>query len=232
MGFRTVRLVHPKRDEAREMSKPSYTLVGQGQQRAFATILVAKESLIGRPRPAPALCHGMARRFVLCVRANVEHYTDPEVLTVRRSEAVLGTAVVAVSATVNAAHTVSHAGQHVTSLPAWQLAYIAIVVYSAPVVAAVLLWTRSRRSGAWLLAASMAGSLLFGLLYHFLVPGPDNVFAHPPGSWKAAFVVTAVLLALLQAAGALVGIRVALGTRQTASTSTGRRVTHGFSDVR
>jgi hypothetical protein len=168
----------------------------------------------------------------LYVRANVEHNTDLEVRTVRRSEAVLGTVVVAVSAAVNAAHTVSHAGQHVMSLPAWQLTYIAVVVYAAPVVAAVLLWTRFRRSGAWLLAGSMAGSLAFGLLYHFLVPGPDNVFTQPPGFWKAAFVVTAVLLALLQAAGVLVGLRVARGTRQTASRSAGRRVTNGFSDAR
>jgi hypothetical protein len=166
------------------------------------------------------------------VRANVEYNTDLEVRTVRRSEAFLGAVVVAVSAAVNAVHTVSHAGQHVMSLPAWQLTYIAVVVYAAPVVAAVLLWTRFRRSGAWLLAASMAGSLAFGLLYHFLVPGPDNVFTQPPGPWRAAFLVTAVLLALLQAAGVLVGLRVARGTRQTTSRSAGRRVTDGFSDVR
>ena len=48
-----------------------------------------------------------------------------------------------------------------------------------------------------MLAASMAGSLAFGLLYHFLVPGPDNIFTQPPGPWRAAFVVTAVLLSLL-----------------------------------
>ena len=84
----------------------------------------------------------------------------------RRNVAFLGTAVVVVSAVVNVAHTASHAGQHLMSLPGWQLAYIAIVIYAAPVVAASLLWTRYRFAGAWLLAASMAGSLAFGLLYH------------------------------------------------------------------
>jgi len=39
----------------------------------------------------------------------------------RASEAFWGTAVVAVSAAVNAVHTASHAGQHVVSPPAWQL---------------------------------------------------------------------------------------------------------------
>jgi hypothetical protein len=148
---------------------------------------------------------------------------------VRRSEAFLGTTVVAVSAAVNAAHTVSHAGQHVMSLPAWQLVYIAVVIYAGPVVTTVLLWTRFRPSGAWLLAASMAGSLAFGLLYHFLVPGPDNIFTQPPGPWRAAFVVTAVLLSLLQAAGVVVGLRIARGTRQAKSRSTGRRATGMFS---
>ncbi len=150
----------------------------------------------------------------------------------RGDKAFLGTAVVVVSAAVNVAHTASHAGQHVVALPAWQLAYIAIVIYAAPVLAAVLLWSRYRVTGAWLLVASMAGSLVFGLLYHFLVPGPDNVFAQPPGPWRDAFVVTAVLLSLLQAAGVLIGLWAARRARPTTSRSVGRRVTSGFSGTR
>lgn len=149
----------------------------------------------------------------------------------REDGVLIGTVVVAVSA-VNAAHTVSHAGQHVMSLPAWQLTYIAVVIYAAPVVAAVLLWTRFWLTGAWLLTASMAGPLPFGLLYHFLVSGPDNVFAQPPGPWRSTFVVTAVLLSVLQAAGFVVGLMVARGTRQAASRSTGRRATGMFSGPR
>jgi hypothetical protein len=124
----------------------------------------------------------------------------------RRDEAFLGTLVVIVSAAVNFAHTASHAGQHVVALPAWQLAYIAIVIYAAPVVAAVLLWARRRLAGAWLLVASMAGSLVFGLLYHFLAPGPDNIFTQRSGTWQETFQVTAVLLSLLQVIGASLGL--------------------------
>ena len=67
-----------------------------------------------------------------------------------RNEAFLGTAVVVVSAVVNVAHTASHAGQHLMSLPGWQLAYISIIIYAAPVVAAGLLgqcrsWRRTSR---------------------------------------------------------------------------------------
>ena len=66
----------------------------------------------------------------------------------RRNVAFLATAVIVVSAVVNIAHTASHAGQHLISLPGWQLAYIAIVIYAAPVVAASVLWTRYRFAGA------------------------------------------------------------------------------------
>lgn len=114
--------------------------------------------------------------------------------------------MVVLSAAVNVLHTASHAGQHVVALPAWQLTYIAVVIYAAPVVALVLLWTRFRLSGAWLLAASMAGSFFFGLIYHYLVPGFDNVFTQPPGAWRTAFGVTAALLLLLQGMGCMVGL--------------------------
>jgi hypothetical protein len=61
-------------------------------------------------------------------------------------------------------------------------------------------------AGAWLLVASMAGSLVFGLLYHFLVPGPDNVFTQHAGTWRVSFGVTAVLRSLLQVIGVSVGL--------------------------
>ena len=113
----------------------------------------------------------------------------------RKDGALIGTVVDVGSAAVNAAHTVSHAGQHVMSLPAWQLAYIVVVIYAAPVVAAVLLWTRYCLAGAWLLVASMAGSLVFGLLYHFLLPGSDNVFTQPHGAWRSERAVLPVRVA-------------------------------------
>jgi len=81
-----------------------------------------------------------------------------------------------------------------------------VVIYAAPVVAAVLLWTRYPLAGAWLLAAAMAGSFVFGLVFHFLVSGPDNVFTLPPGTWRTTFQVTAVLLLMLEMIGTLIGL--------------------------
>lgn len=107
-------------------------------------------------------------------------------------------------------------------LPGWQLAYITVVIYAAPAVAAVLLWSRYRLAGAWLLAASMAGAFVFGILLHFLVPGADNVFTQPPGTWQTAFRLTAVLLPLVQVAGGFIGFWAARGISR-ASAATARK---------
>lgn len=81
-----------------------------------------------------------------------------------------------------------------------------MVTYAAPIVAAVLLWTRYRRVGAWLLATSLVGSLVFDLVYHFIVPGPDNAFTLPPGTWRTALRDSAALLLVLPGVGVLVGL--------------------------
>jgi len=75
----------------------------------------------------------------------------------------------------------------------------------SPMVAAVLLWTPYRLAAAWPLFASMAGSFGFDLAYHFLIPGPDNVFTLEPDAWLVPFRVSAVLLGAVSGLGTLVG---------------------------
>src|SRR5919112_1159036 len=122
-----------------------------------------------------------------------------------RTIAVYGTAMVVLAMAVNLLHAVSHFGQEVLSLQAWQLMYVVCVVFVAPIVAAVLLWTRLSLAGAWLLLASMAGSFVFDLAYHFLIEGPDNVFTLDPGAWVAPFQVSSVLVVGVSGIGVLVG---------------------------
>jgi hypothetical protein len=107
-----------------------------------------------------------------------------------------------------------------------------VVIYTAPVVAAVLLWTRYDHAGAWLLVAAMAGSLVFGLLYHFVVPGPDNVFTQPSGPWRTTFGVTAVLLAPLQVIGGSVGFWAARRVARSSTTGSEKRSSGGPRDSR
>lgn len=122
-----------------------------------------------------------------------------------RTTAVYGTAMVVLATAVNLLHGVSHVGQEVLSLQAWQWAYVTCVIFLAPVVAAVLLWSRFRLAGAWLLLGSMAGSLVFDLAYHFLIEGPDNIFTLKPGAWLAPFQVSSVLVVGTSGLGVVVG---------------------------
>jgi len=54
-------------------------------------------------------------------------------------------------------------------------------------------------------AACMSGALVFGLINHFIMAGPDHV-AHVAAAWRQLFGVTAALLVVCEAAGAAIGV--------------------------
>jgi energy-coupling factor transporter transmembrane protein EcfT len=122
-----------------------------------------------------------------------------------RKVALYGTLAAVLATLAHGLHGISHA-EHKVPLDTWQWAYVIFVVFLAPVVVAVLLWTRLRRVGAWLLLASMVGALVFGLDFHFLISGPDNVFTLNLGAEREAFSVSAVLVALTEVIGCVVGV--------------------------
>jgi hypothetical protein len=119
--------------------------------------------------------------------------------------AVYGTLAVVLATFAHVLHGISHV-EHQVPLTAWQWAYVIFVIFLAPVLAAVLLWTRLQRMGVWLLLASMSGALILGLAFHFLVSGPDNVFTLNPGAGCEAFRFSAVLVALTEGLGYVVGL--------------------------
>jgi hypothetical protein len=113
-------------------------------------------------------------------------------------------AVVLAHAAVSLPHSAAHVAQDIWLPPAAN-AFVVLVILVAPFVALGLLYTRRRPAGALLLLGSMLGALLFGIAYHFVLPGADNIAEVPSGVWRSPFVVTSVLLAALEAAGAVVG---------------------------
>lgn len=115
----------------------------------------------------------------------------------------IGIAVVLLHLLVNIAHAAAHTNLHI-EMNAWQSVYILLVILVLPLVSAVMVWKRSRL-GFPLLLGSMVGSLLFGGYYHFIAAGADNVASLAPHAWALPFQVTAVLLALTEAAGVVVG---------------------------
>lgn len=100
-------------------------------------------------------------------------------------------------------HSVAHETLSVKASPA-QLAFIIPVIILAPLVAGFLL-PKFEKAGAALLLASLAGSFVFGLYYHFVADTIDHV-AHvarlQPAFWSAMFQVTAYLLAASEVSGA------------------------------
>jgi hypothetical protein len=102
-------------------------------------------------------------------------------------------------------HGLSHIANGV-ELPIFGNAFVIVVIVLAPLLALLLLHTRWQRPGALLLALAMLTSLLFGLLNHFLVPGPDNAAQVMPGMWHSSFLVTSILIALSEAVGTAIGV--------------------------
>ena len=86
-------------------------------------------------------------------------------------------------------------------------AFVYVVILIAPIVAAVLVWTRYISIGLWMFFLSMLGALLFGAYHHYVLVSPDNVNHLPNGipEFHAQFVTSACIIALLELASALYG---------------------------
>jgi len=116
------------------------------------------------------------------------------------------TAAVLTHLAVSFVHGAAHAGADVPLSPAANL-FVYIVILAGPIVGLVL----SRlgwRAGNWVIAITMAASLVFGVVNHFLLASPDHV-AHVAQQWRTLFATTAVLLTLTEAAGTGLAIRCA-----------------------
>lgn len=102
-------------------------------------------------------------------------------------------------------HGTAHSRLHI-DMNQWQNFYILIVITVVPLISAILLWRARTRSGFGLLLISMLGALVFGGYYHFIAAGADNLASLGSHSWAQPFQLTAVLLAISEAAGVLVGL--------------------------
>src|SRR5215510_9899815 len=121
-------------------------------------------------------------------------------LKARRNIVLLSVLAVLAHLVVSMVHGRAH-GQLAVGLSNWQNLYVLIVIVVAPLLAMVLIWTRLARIGLLLLVISMAGSLIFGIAYHYVVISPDHVSHLPPGDAQGLFRTTALLLALTELFG-------------------------------
>src|SRR6185295_14125993 len=132
-------------------------------------------------------------------------------LKTRRSIVLLSTLSVLAHLVVSIIHGRAHEGLAV-GLSSWQNLYVMIVIVIAPLIAMMLIWTRLARPGLVLLVISMAGALIFGVVYHYVVISPDHVSHLPPGDAQGLFRTTALLLVLTELFGVVVGL---LGLRES-----------------
>lgn len=94
-----------------------------------------------------------------------------------------------------------HASAHIhlrIAMKPWQQAFIAIMVFAAPLLAMILLWTRAQTAGLFVLASCMASSFIFGVWFHFIARGSDNALTIPQGDGSRSFLASAALLALVE----------------------------------
>jgi hypothetical protein len=99
---------------------------------------------------------------------------------------------------ISIVHGTAHAQAHVPLSPAANL-FVFVVILAGPLVGLALTWP-AERIGTWLIAVTMAGSLVFGFVNHFLLRGTDHVL-HVDPQWRLLFATTAVLLAVTEAFG-------------------------------
>ena len=101
-------------------------------------------------------------------------------------------------------HGTAHQGAHI---PLSQVAtlFVFVVILAGPVVGLALSW-RAERTGSLIVALTMAGALVFGLVNHFLLNSPDHV-SRVEAQWRIIFGTTAALLTITEILGLGFAIR-------------------------
>jgi len=108
------------------------------------------------------------------------------------------TLVVAAHLIISVVHGMAHNGAHVPLSAAGNL-FVLVVIVAGPLAGVALMWW-AEHVGSWIVALAMAGALIFGFLNHFVFASPDHV-ARVATEWRPLFETTAVLLALTEALG-------------------------------
>jgi hypothetical protein len=122
------------------------------------------------------------------------------------------TAAVLVHLVVSFIHGGAHAQAHVPLSRAANL-FVYVVILAGPLAGLALTWP-AQRMGSWVIAATMAGALVFGLVNHFVLDSPDHVTRVDP-QWQSLFTTSAVLLALTEALGVGLAVRLAMERKRS-----------------
>jgi len=125
--------------------------------------------------------------------------------------------VVLVHTVVMLVHGAAHMRLNIELSP-WAKIYVLGIVGTGPITGLIFLKSRRQRTGATILFITMIGGLLFGLWNHFIATGADHVMHLQAGLWRLPFQVTAGLLLVSEAAGAVIAFAL-LGALNTQTKS-------------
>jgi len=113
-------------------------------------------------------------------------------------------AAVLVHLAVSMAHGAAHTGAHVPLSTAANL-FVFLVILAGPLVGLAISW-RAERLGSAIVAVTMAGSLIFGVVNHFVLQSSDHVSQVDP-QWRLLFATTAALVAVTELLGLALAVR-------------------------
>ena len=104
---------------------------------------------------------------------------------------------------VSLLHGAAHTGAHVP-LSAAATLFVYVVILAGPLAGLAVSWA-AERIGNWLVAGTMAASLAFGVVNHFMRDSPDQI-GHVAPQWRPLFATTALLLAVIEAGTAVLAL--------------------------
>ena len=143
----------------------------------------------------------------------VETATAESTQPLPRTFVIAAAVVVSVHTLAMLVHGAAHMRLHI-GLSLSASIYVFGVVGIGPITGLMFLRSSRQRTGATILFITMIGALLFGLWNHFIEHGADHVMHLQAGSWKLPFQVTAGLLSVSEAVGAVIAF-VLLGALNT-----------------
>lgn len=129
-----------------------------------------------------------------------------------RTLVITAALVVLVHTVVMLVHGAAHTRLNIELSP-WANIYV-FAIGTGPIIGFFFLRSSRQRTGAMILFITMVGALLFGLWNHFIAHGADHVMDLQAGPWRLPFQVTAGLLLVSEAIGAVIAF-VLLGTFNT-----------------
>lgn len=111
-----------------------------------------------------------------------------------------GIAIVVIHEIVNGLHGLAHIKIPVP-LSLIQSSLVLLVIFLAPIVAAISLWTRFYRMGIWFLLSALVGSILVSTYIHLIGMSPANISQVSWQGWGLLFYVTAILSFVIDGLG-------------------------------